>query len=103
MKMITGAQIKELIKGKTIEQLDDEMWETVHTLATLLERIDDILNDKKELLVLGGIAFVGCIVSAGSPDATITIGLPEPVNLALNTLQEVSGRNQQKVNKNLTL
>lgn len=85
---ITGAQIKELIKGKTIEQLANETEETVHTLVTLFERIEDIAKDKKELLVLGDIAFVGCIVSAGSPDTTITIGLPESVNLALDTLQE---------------
>ena len=85
---ITGAQIKELIKDKTIEQLNDEMRETVRTLITLFERMEDILMDKKELLVLGGIAVVGCVVSADSPDATITMGLPESVNLALNTLQE---------------
>ena len=85
---VTGNQIRELIKGKTIEQLNDETRETVHTLVTLFERMEDIAKDKKELLILGGIAVVGCVVSADSPDAMITIGLPEDINLALNTLQE---------------
>lgn len=88
MEMLTGAQIKELIGNKTVEQLGDEVLETVHTLKTLFERIEDIVTDKKELLVLGNIAVVGCIVSAGSPDAIITIGLPESVSLALDTLRE---------------
>lgn len=90
-EMVTGAQIKELIKDKSIEQVADEMCETVHILGTLFERIQDILIDKKELLVLGDLAVVGCIVSTGSPNAVITMGLPEAVDLALNTLQKRQG------------
>ena len=93
---VTGAQIRELIKGKTIEQLNDEMRETVRTLVTLFERMEDILMDKKELLILGDIAVVGCIVSAGSPDAIMTMGLLEPVNLALDTLRERQGEISKK-------
>lgn len=88
MDFITGAQVKELIENKTVEQLANEIKETVHTLVTLFERIEDIAKDKKELLILGGIAVVGCIVSAKSPDAIMTVGLPEDIDLALNTLQE---------------
>ena len=85
---VTGNQIRELIENKAIEQLANEIKETVHTLVTLFERIEDIAKDKKELLILGGIAVIGCIVSAGSPDAIMTMGLPEDIDLALNTLQE---------------
>lgn len=93
---VTGNQIRELIKDKTIEQLNDEVRETVRTLKTLFERMEDILMDKKELLILGDIAVVGCIVSAGSPDAIMTIGLSEPVNLALDTLRERRGEISKK-------
>lgn len=88
---VTGAQVQELAKGKSVEQLVDEVYETVRTLGTLFDRIEDILRDKKELLVLGDIAVVGCIVSAGSPNAIMTMGLPGPVNLALDTLRERQG------------
>ena len=85
---VTVNRIRELIENKAVEQLTNEIKETVHTLVTLFERIEDIAKDKKELLMFGGIAVVGCIVSAESPDAIMTIGLPEDVDLALNTLLE---------------
>lgn len=88
------------VRGMSADEFYEECQDLILSIKTLCERMQDLINDKKEIACAARIGVVCAIASAGSVDFTGMLGVSDGIRKATKSLLEDTRDNSQKDSEN---
>lgn len=76
------------VRNMSADEFYEECQELITNIKTLCERMQDLINDKKEIACAARIGIVCAIASAGSVDFTGMLGVSDGIREATKSLVE---------------
>ena len=86
--VITGKDIAKYLESTDADVAADKLHELVTNIHTLVDRIQDLIEEDQVLSAVGAVSFSAVLTAAGTPQIVTMIGADKNIILGLNELAD---------------
>lgn len=86
--VITGKDIAKYLESTDASVAADKLQELIDNIHTLVERIQDLIEEDQLLSAAGAVSFSAALTAAGKPQFVAMIGTNKNIILGLNALAD---------------
>lgn len=86
--VITGKDIAKYLESTDAGTAADKLQELIDNIHTLVERIQDLIEEDQLLSAAGAVSFSAALTAAGEPQFVAMIGTNKNIILGLNALAD---------------
>lgn len=86
--VITGKDIAKYLENTDADVAADKLHELVTNIHTLVDRIQDLIEEDQMLSAVGAVSFSAVLTAAGKPQVVTMIGADKNIILGLHELAD---------------
>lgn len=86
--VITGNDISKYLESTDADVAADKLHELITNISTLVDRIQDLIEEDQLLSVVGEVSFSAVLTAAGKPQVATMIGTGKSVIIGLHKLSD---------------